>query len=584
MKRLTIFILLITFPSIVFAQYKMTEYPRDTGMTDDDIVSGANSPASSPTNAAYTLGALKTYINAGVSTVTNWSDLEGLKAAVNWADESRYLSTNALDWQGLEQVQRADINWLDANIFVNGTNVGIGTPDTTALFHLSSTASANLLQIDDDGTGDASPVVITSAGYLGIGTTNPIAGNINWIANVYRNTNANTALAVVNVDTGSSAQTRVEVKSADSNGYLGNVPTTFSSAPFAGRTIVYNESGNGLLLATGNSADSIAFRSGSNASMSILAGNVGITTITPQALLDITSTAAQNLFVINDNGSGDTTPFVVNSDGNVGIGSPNPQSKVSINGSGTTTGASLTIRDSAGTLLTTQLDNGNLGIEASSPVALLDISSTKAQDLFIVNDNGAGDPSPFVITSTGNIGVGTIIPVEWKIKVVDSTAAQASFVNTSSSGSGVTSIVRIGVDDGAAISSGDGLGEIYLSGASTSSHNFLNGATIRAIATEDWGASNAGTRLTFRTVSNGSTGATDRMTIGPSGNVGIGTLTPQQRFCVGSTCQGSIDSSGNIIGVGFTSNGNVGITTTAPVSCGCKQYTNGLCTTVGTCA
>lgn len=76
---------------------------------------------------------------------------------------------------------------------------------------------------------------------------------------------------------------------------------------------------------------------------------------------------------------------------------------------------------------------------------------------------------------------------------------------------------------------------------------------------------------------------TTKLRVASGGNIGIGTLVPQKLFCVGSTCQGSVDSSGNIIGVGFTSSGNVGVSTTAPTTCGCKQFTNGLCTTVGTC-
>lgn len=73
------------------------------------------------------------------------------------------------------------------------------------------------------------------------------------------------------------------------------------------------------------------------------------------------------------------------------------------------------------------------------------------------------------------------------------------------------------------------------------------------------------------TTMNGLICSADSLCVG--GNVGIGTQAPVQKLQV----------IGSVQATGYVASGNVGITTTAPTTCGCKQYTNGLCTMVGTC-
>jgi hypothetical protein len=62
----------------------------------------------------------------------------------------------------------------------------------------------------------------------------------------------------------------------------------------------------------------------SNAFIIKTSGNVGIATTAPAALLNIASTANQDLFRVDDNGDGDTSPFIIKADGNVGIGTTAP--------------------------------------------------------------------------------------------------------------------------------------------------------------------------------------------------------------------------------------------------------------------
>lgn len=92
--------------------------------------------------------------------------------------------------------------------------------------------------------------------------------------------------------------------------------------------------------------------------------NVGIGTVSPKALLNINSSAAQDLFRVDDSAGSDATPFIIDQTGNVGVGSANPS-------------------------------------------AVLAVSSTVSQTLFRVDDNGTGDLSPFIIDANGNVGIGT---------------------------------------------------------------------------------------------------------------------------------------------------------------------------------
>lgn len=88
------------------------------------------------------------------------------------------------------------------------------------------------------------------------------------------------------------------------------------------------------------------------------------------------------------------------------------------------------------------------------------------------------------------------------------------------------------------------------------------GAAIQSRANSTWSSSNSEAYMNLFTTPNGSTVQAERMRIMSNGNIGVGTAFPQKQFCVGSTCPGSIDSSGNIIGNLFTGPGT-GLTGTA---------------------
>ena len=73
------------------------------------------------------------------------------------------------------------------------------------------------------------------------------------------------------------------------------------------------------------------------------AGNIGIGTVSPLAVLHLVSTSTSDLFRIDDDGSGDTTPFLVDQDGNVGVGTTTPGYKLEVVGGTTKTTGGLII-------------------------------------------------------------------------------------------------------------------------------------------------------------------------------------------------------------------------------------------------
>jgi hypothetical protein len=167
------------------------------------------------------------------------------------------------------------------------------------------------------------------------------------------------------------------------------------------------------------------------------------------------------------------------------------------------------------------------------------ITSSAATGSFLVKNST--DTHLFVNGSNGRVGIGTANPSTYLQVVgisdariiVDSYANGTSYPNT-----GILSRAAQGTaDNPSAAISGQTLfsmsGKGYTGSAFSSS-----AATIKAYAAENFSATNQGAYITFETTPIGTTASgPERMRITDSGNIGIGTTTPNKTLDVNGTSQ-----------------------------------------------
>jgi hypothetical protein len=196
-------------------------------------------------------------------------------------------------------------------------------------------------------------------------------------------------------------------------------------------------------------------------------GLLGVGLTTPSAKFHISNTTpASNSFLVEDEASVDSTPFVINNSGNVGIGVAAPSTKLqilaatSINNTtlanapllvGTSTlgigiGANeiysatplnvgtfgstsdILFKPNATQRVVVKANTGNVGIGIADPSAKLHVNSiTAGVNSFLVEDEASVDSTPFVITDSGSVGVGILAPTA-KMHIKSTQAGLAPFL------------------------------------------------------------------------------------------------------------------------------------------------------------
>lgn len=244
-------------------------------------------------------------------------------------------------------------------------------------------------------------------------------------------------------------------------------------------------------------------------------GNVGIGTTNGLALFSINSSAAQDLFRVDDSAGSDATPFIIDQTGNVGIGT-------------------------------------------ATPLAVVAISSTLNQALFRVDDNGNGDLSPFIIDASGNVGIGTTNTERDALLVMSGNVGIGTWVPSTKLDVAGTIVTTAGGNIGiGTVAPGQALdvsGNARIIGTNQLFFGNDNKADIEASATTT-------PALIFKNNSTESMRITNGNNVGigtispqgaltvMSGNVGIGTWAPTQILAIGAnmftvTAAGAVSSAG----------------------------------------
>lgn len=146
------------------------------------------------------------------------------------------------------------------------------------------------------------------------------------------------------------------------------------------------------------------------------------------------------------------------------------------------------------------------------------------------------------LTATNTVAIGTSTTTASTLNVQGNATAAATFIGElnkrpslflKSYDTTVAYYPAVGMYFGAGslaspgtTATGTTLGLLDFGGYRTAGGAETSGAQLYASATEAWGPSASGTKLTFRTTTTGTTGVTDRVTLDHNGNFGIGATSP----------------------------------------------------------
>ncbi|MFA4834123.1 MAG: hypothetical protein WC619_04750, partial [Patescibacteria group bacterium] len=412
-------------------------------------------------------------------------------------------------------------------------------------------ASISLQSGKGSGTTYGKALINPNGGYVGIGTTTPFAK-----LSVEQNAGE------IGFSIGSSTATNFIV---DENGYVGigtaspsqllHIDGTLLVGPGtgAGRLMIgdantYIQESSGLILESGSTRTMrFSVNAGTEAMRILTTGNVGIGTTSPNNKLDIYSTTKSAIgFSGADGGTykwtmgmdvtnggrfsiasstalGTTDRFVINGAGNVGIGTAVPNTLLHLSSAAPVQNMTWTNTANYGQLLFYENSTAVGGIQALGSTfattnrrGLLELT-TSAGGAGIAFRTGTTPAEVVRIDNSGNVGIGTTSP--WaKLSVkgfVQGSGANADFQVTDSS-----DVPIFTVND---------LGNLVFSSSSNnnkmSSFDSQGSISLRDSAVGRMILDNAyGYEFDI--------GGADKVRIDSSGNVGIGTTSPNQKLSI----------------------------------------------------
>lgn len=378
-------------------------------------------------------------------------------------------------------------------------NVGIGTTTPSARLHIAAGSSMN------------SPLRFTSGTLL----SSPISGSIEYDGlNLYFTDGANNRRTISSTNSSGSQSNTSDLTNS------GNISLTPNGSVIVSSTTASNSSNTGSLIVKGGvgiSGD--LYSSGSIITSSQIQGS------------SITATSGVSTTVITGVPKLSLNP----SGGNVGVGTLNPITSLDVTG---------TIRSNAGSSLTSVVPG--IGYNHAGISFLMGSNDERT---LVYGYNYTGKPifqvaaknysaTPFaawnpgattyltVLAGSGNVGIGTVSPTAL-LHVESAVNPPALFNRTSSSNNSQMVATAIKATTTGVIGDGYGVGASFRIEA-----NGVSETTYGGLGFTRYGADNS-SRINFSNISSGVTQTP--MAILPSGNVGIGTLTPVSNLSIGSS-------------------------------------------------
>jgi hypothetical protein len=175
----------------------------------------------------------------------------------------------------------------------------------------------------------------------------------------------------------------------------------------------------------------------------------------------------------------------------------------------------------------------NQTITANTSADALKITQTGSGNALYIEDV-ASDATPFVVSSTGVMGIGTTTPdnvTSAGIALVSNSGFYPQLVQRNTTADGNASYVVLEKNrDGAVVQNGDVLGNLVFRGFDGT--NYLQGAFINAVVSATPGTNDMPADLIVGTTPDGASGPSERLRVTQAGNVGIGTGSPGQRLDV----------------------------------------------------
>lgn len=480
---------------------------------------------------------------------------------------------------------QADATGSGVTTSFNGGNIGIGTTTPASLLAIQTTGTTDILNLFE--TGGSEVLTVLESGFVGIGESTPLH-----MLHVKNNASTYAGVAIEGDQVGdatwillsgfpaagdfsireSGVQTSLTVKKTTGNVGIGTT-TPGTKLTVAGTTNITGATTLGsTLTVTGNATLTNASTTNLTVSSASYFGGQ----------LNLTGSGANITLGSNYlSGDGGDEGIFVDSSGNVGVGTSGPNDKLDVYGGIRSTDAST---GSFGRLISYDLGSG-----------------TRPTAIRVSNDGTGGTSDVMTFLSSGNVGIGTTTPgeklqVAGAIKLTGTTAVHTAssmgvdyysgegrlltWGGTSSTYSplqmiqitsdGSSSQVPFYISDAGKIGIGtttpskkltvvnDGAGGLLVAGNSSNSvgidiQNFTTSGRNWSIFSSGGGPSAVGT-LGFYD----NTAALTRLLVDTSGNVGIGTITPDTKLTVHKTSASAVPTLGTASG-SFSLLGDIGL-------------------------